>query len=69
MARRKKNLSLDEQIQAIDAEIAKKEEEIVTLKEQRAQLENEKKQKDVEELYELMKKAGKSVEDIKELLN
>lgn len=68
MPRGKKNLTLEERIQAIDTEIEEKKQAIVVLKEQKAALEKEKKQKDIEALYEVLKESGKTVDDIKALI-
>lgn len=67
MAGRKK-LSTAEQLEKINETIAVKEEELKSLKAQRKELEAQKKQEDLSELYELISASGKSMEEVKELL-
>ena len=68
MARGKRGLSTAEQIEKINEAIAVKEEELKSLKAQRKELEAQKKQEDLSELYGLISASGKSMEEVKELL-
>lgn len=67
MAGRKK-LSTAEQLEKINETIAVKEEELKSLKAQRKELEVQKKQEDLSELYEIISASGKSMEEVKALL-
>lgn len=67
MAGRKK-LTISEQIEKINETIAVKEEELKSLKAQRKDLEVQKKQEDLSELYEIISASGKSMEEVKALL-
>lgn len=69
MARGKRGLSTAEQLEKINETIAVKEEELKSLKAQRKELEAQKKQEDLSELYELISASGKSMEEVKELLS
>lgn len=68
MARGKRGLSTAEQIEKINETIAVKEEELKSLKAQRKELESQKKQEDLSELYELISASGKSMVEVKALL-
>ena len=67
MAGRKK-LSTAEQLEKINEAIAVKEEELKSLKAQRKELEVQKKQEDLSELYNIITASGKSMEEIKTML-
>ena len=67
MAGRKK-LSTAEQLEKINETIVVKEEELKSLKAQRKELEVQKKQEDLSELYEIISASGKSMEEIKTML-
>lgn len=68
MARGKRGLSTAEQIEKINEAIAVKEEELKSLKAQRKELEVQKKQEDLSELYNIITASGKSMEEVKALL-
>ena len=68
MARGKRELSTAEQIEKINEAIAVKEEELKSLKVQRKELEVQKKQEDLSELYNIITASGKSMEEIKAML-
>ena len=68
MARGKRELSTAEQIEKINEAIAVKEEELKSLKVQRKELEVQKKQEDLSELYNIITASGKSMEEIKTML-
>lgn len=67
MAGRKK-LSVAEQLEKLNETISAKEEELKELRIQRKELEAQKKQEDLNELYMIINASGKSMEEVKELL-
>ena len=67
MAGRKK-LSVAEQLEKLNEIIYAKEEELKKLRIQRKELETQKKQEDLSELYEIISASGKSMEEIKAML-
>lgn len=68
MPRGKKNLTLDEQLAKISAEIENMENSLKELKKTKKELEEQIKQARLSELDELITEKGLSIEDIKELL-
>lgn len=70
MARgRKKAASPEEQLQQIIEEISTKENELKELKVQKKELEEKIKNQKLEDLYSIIKESGKSLDEIKELIN
>ena len=70
MARRKKlNLTLEEQIEQLDDEIAVCSENMKSLKAKKKALEEKFSQEKKDELYKAVLKSGKSVEDVVALLS
>lgn len=67
MAGRKK-LPVAEQLEILNETISAKEEELKKLRIQRKELETQKKQEDLSELYEIISASGKSMEEIKAML-
>lgn len=67
MAGRKK-LSVSEQLEKLNETISAKEEELKELRIQRKELEAQKKQEDLSELYNIITASGKSMEEIKTML-
>lgn len=55
-------------LKKINEAIAVKEEELKSLKAQRKELEVQKKQEDLSEIYEIISASGKSMEEVKVLL-
>ena len=68
MPRGKKNLTLDEQLAKISAEIENMENSLKELKKTKKELQEQIKQARLSELDELITEKGMSIEDIKELL-
>lgn len=69
MARKKNNLTLEEQIAVLEDEIKKEEEFLKELKSKMKSLIEKKKQEDLEEIYRLMKESGTSVDELKQILS
>lgn len=69
MARVKKNLTLDEQLENIVLELDKAEEHVKKLKEQKKELESKIKQNRLAELEALIAQSGKTFDEVKELLS
>lgn len=69
MARVKKNLTLDEQLENIVLELDKAEGHVKKLKEQKKELENKIKQNRLAELEALIAQSGKTFDEVKELLS
>ena len=67
MAGRKK-LSTTEQIEKINEAILTKESELKELRIQKRELEEQKKQEELNELYNIITASGKSIEEIKAML-
>lgn len=67
MAGRRK-LTTSEQLEKLNETISAKEEELKELRIQRKELEAQKKQEDLSELYNIITASGKSVEEIKAML-
>ena len=68
MPRGKKNLTLNEQLTKISAEIENMETSLKEMKKTKKELEEQIKQARLSELDELITEKGLSIEDIKELL-
>ena len=69
MARGRKSLSLDEQLEKITAEIDNMESSLKEMKKAKKDLEDQIKQARLAELDELISEKGLSFEEVKELLN
>lgn len=68
MARGKKNLSLEERLAQINTQIEEYTEKIKNLKDEKKQVEQEIKDRDIKELYDAVQASGKSVADVKAML-
>ena len=68
MARGKKNLTLDEQLEKITADIDNMEASLKELKKTKKELEDQIKMNRLAELDELVTASGKSIDEIRELL-
>ena len=64
MARRKKNMTYEEELTYLDSEISKTEETLTALKTRKKELAKVKEQADLQTLYAAIKESGKSVADI-----
>ena len=62
MARRKKNMTYEEELTYLDSEISKTEETLKALKTRKKELAKE--QADLQTLYAAIKESGKSVADV-----
>lgn len=69
MARGRKNLTLDEQLAKITAEIENMEESLKEMKKAKKDLEEQIRQTRLSELDELIRDKGINLEDLKEMLN
>lgn len=68
MARKRTNLSIDEQICSIEEQISIKEQELQHLKSQKKELLKKKKQVEMEELYNIIVESGKTLEEVKAMI-
>ena len=68
MARGKKNLTLDEQLDRITKEINNMEDSLIELNKAKNDLEEQIHRNKLEELDELIVKSGLSIDEVKELL-
>lgn len=68
MAGRRRKLSISEEIEAINKEIAAKELELDSLKGKRKELLEKKKTEDLEELYGIIIKSGKTIDDVRAMV-
>lgn len=69
MARtRRPNLTLEEKLEKVNAEIAATEEKLKTLKTQKKEFEKELKEKETDEILALLNEKQVSLNDLKELL-
>lgn len=68
MACRKKRIPISEQIEAINEEINAMELELDSLKAKRKELEKQKRTEEIEELYNVIVKSGKTVDEIKAMI-
>ena len=64
MARRKKNMTYEEELTYLDSEISKTEETLKALKTLKKELAKVKEQADLQTLYAAIKESGKSVADV-----
>ncbi|MFR6366180.1 flagellar export protein FliJ [Gallintestinimicrobium sp.] len=64
MARRKKNMTYEEELTYLDSEISKTEETLKALKTRKKELTKVKEQADLQTLYAAIKESGKSVADV-----
>ena len=64
MARRKKNMTYEEELTYLDSEISKTEETLKELKTRKKELAKVKEQADLQTLYAAIKESGKSVADV-----
>lgn len=64
MARRKKNMTYEEELAYLDSEISKTEETLKALKTRKKELAKVKEQADLQILYAAIKESGKSVADV-----
>lgn len=69
MARgRRKQLTLEEQLKEINLKIQQYESDLQELKNQKDKIESTIKEKQINDLYEIIKASGKSIDDIKNML-
>ncbi len=66
MARRKRNMTLEEELASLDQDISKKEEELKEMKAKKKELSRMKEEEDLKILYERIKASGKSVNEFLE---
>ena len=64
MARRKKNMTYEEELTYLDSEISKTEETLKALKTRKKELAKVKEHADLQTLYAAIKESGKSVADV-----
>ena len=64
MARRKKNMTYEEELTYLDSESSKTEETLKALKTRKKELTKVKEQADLQTLYAAIKESGKSVADV-----
>ena len=64
MARRKKNMTYEEELTYLESEISKTEETLKALKTRKKELTKVKEQADLQTLYAAIKESGKSVADV-----
>ena len=64
MARRKKNMTYEEELQFVENEISKNEEHLKKLKARKKELGQKKEEEDLQLLYEAIKGSGKTVEEV-----
>lgn len=69
MARGKRNLTTAEKIEQVEEAIRVKEEELKSLKTERKDLIDQKKKEEMEELYQIIVESGKSIDEVRKLLN
>lgn len=68
MARRKKNMTLDETIESTKANIAMYEENLKAARADLKELLKQKKEEELQELHALIKESGKTISEIKNLI-
>lgn len=68
MARGKKNLTLDQQLEKITKEISDMENSLKAMKQTKKELEEQIHMHNIAELNELIKSSGKSIDEVKEFL-
>lgn len=69
MARGRKSYTLEEKLEKINSQIDEYTEQIISLKEQKKEIEKEIKNKKLLELYDAVQASGKSIEEVKEILS
>lgn len=69
MARPKKNSTYEEQIARLNQAIETMEKELALLKAKRDDAIKAKEQRDMEELFEIIKSSGKSIEEVKDMIS
>lgn len=68
MARKRTNFTLEEQLENIINDISSKEESIKEMKIEKKELEEQIRNKNITDLYDLIEKSGKSIDDIKKII-
>jgi hypothetical protein len=68
MARRKKNMTYEEELQYLDGEISKAEAELKALKNRRKEIMQAQEAEELKLLYDKIKASGKSVSEVLESL-
>ncbi len=69
MARRKKNMTWEEEMEFLTGEIATKEAEVKSMKARKKEIEKELEAAELQKLYAAIKESGKTVEDVISALN
>ena len=69
MARRKKNMTWEEELEFLTTEITAREAEIKSMKARKKEIEKELEAADLQKLYAAIKESGKTVEDVISALN
>ncbi len=69
MARRKKNMTWEEELEFLTGEIAAREAEIKSMKARKKEIEKELEAAELQKLYAAIKESGKTVEDVISALN
>ena len=69
MARRKKNMTWEEELEFLTGEIAAREAEIKSMKARKKEIEKELEAVELQKLYAAIKESGKTVEDVISALN
>ena len=69
MARRKKNMTWEEEMEFLTGEIATKEAEVKSMKARKKEIEKELEAAELQKLYAAIKESGKTVEDVILALN
>lgn len=64
MARRKKNMTWEEELEFLTTEIAAREAEIKSMKARKKEIEKELEAVELQKLYAAIKESGKTVEDV-----
>ncbi len=64
MARRKKNMTWEEELEFLTTEIAAREAEIKSMKARKKEIEKELEAAELQKLYAAIKESGKTVEDV-----
>ena len=68
MANRRRKMTTLEEIEAINEEISAKESELDTLKARKKDLLKKRKSEELEELYKIIIKSGKSIDDVRAMI-
>ncbi|MFR2794453.1 MAG: flagellar export protein FliJ [Eisenbergiella sp.] len=69
MARRKKNMTWEEELEFLTTEITAREAEIKSMKARKKEIEKELEAAELQKLYAAIKESGKTVEDVISALN